>query len=105
MKTLFGRSVRRVCPDTYRVLLSETSLDSLRFSDIPECLAAGRTPNKFAKSDRVPTRPAFACQDSIGGDPQPIAVILFIIVAQHSGIGVAPTECVFETRIRVTRSG
>ena len=84
MKTLFGRSVRRVRPGTYRELVSETSLDSLRFSDIPECLAAGRTYNKFAKSDRVPIRPAFACQDSIAGDPQPIAVIPFIMGPHHS---------------------
>src|SRR6266478_3052937 len=39
---------------------SETFLDSLLFSGIPECFVAGRTPNEFAKSNRVPIGHVFA---------------------------------------------
>jgi hypothetical protein len=60
----FGKSVRRF-PSRHALRFiarfSETFLDSLLFSGIPECFEAGRTPNEFAKSNRVPVRHRFRC--------------------------------------------
>jgi len=50
-----------------------------RVSGIPECFVAGRTPNKFAKSNRVPVVLAFAKLTFKRRTAPPlIAVYLFI---------------------------
>jgi hypothetical protein len=77
----FGKSVRRF-PSRHALRFiasfSETFLDSLLFSGIPECFEAGRTPNEFAKSNRVPVRHVFA-KLRLKGRAAPLnAVYLFI---------------------------